>query len=130
VFDLFCNKEIEKGKAGEHSQAFDELDRLADKVLSGEAIVLTCWCDPLPCHGQSIKREVVDLALEKQQEQGSSVETQLAPASPEQIKLVTASSAIQALCQSEAFLKALDPHDYGTDEAIGIENGGCLMGIV
>ena len=90
-FDHHIAAEIQKGKAGIPSAALDEISRLADKVLAGKSIVLTCWCDPLPCHGHSVKREVVDRALEIQQEQsqiGASPvlgDQSLAPAFPEQV---------------------------------------------
>jgi len=34
----------------------DELERLCKKVKDGNDLVLMCWCFPLRCHGEIIKR--------------------------------------------------------------------------
>jgi len=35
---------------------YKELIRIAMKVKAGENIQLVCWCKPLDCHGDVIKR--------------------------------------------------------------------------
>lgn len=37
----------------------DEIEVLADRVISGERIVGMCWCSPRPCHGDFIVKEVL-----------------------------------------------------------------------
>jgi hypothetical protein len=39
-----------------HGEVFDELVRIASKVKNGETVQLVCWCKPLSCHGDVVKR--------------------------------------------------------------------------
>ena len=45
---------------GEHNPngAFKELLSIARSVKSGKQVILTCYCAPLACHGDVIKRAV------------------------------------------------------------------------
>lgn len=35
-----------------------EMVRIAALILAGHGVILMCWCKPLPCHGDIIKREI------------------------------------------------------------------------
>jgi len=43
----------------------DELERLCKKVKDGNELVLMCWCWPLRCHGDVIKRCIDWMILER-----------------------------------------------------------------
>lgn len=42
-----------------------ELRRLAGRVVRGEEVVLGCWCFPLPCHAEVVRRAVLWLVREE-----------------------------------------------------------------
>lgn len=69
AFRHWFDQEMEQGRQGKHSSAFKEVDRLAEKLLQGKRIVLTCFCPKhLPCHARDVlEPAIVDRALEKQQ---------------------------------------------------------------
>jgi len=46
----------------EKGAVYRELVRLAGLHRAGEKVVLVCWCSPLPCHGDVVKRAVEWLA--------------------------------------------------------------------
>lgn len=37
-------------------------EELAQRVCNGERIALRCWCAPLPCHAEIIRKKVYQLA--------------------------------------------------------------------
>lgn len=37
-------------------EVWQELVRIAQKVKAGETVQLVCWCKPLKCHGDVVKR--------------------------------------------------------------------------
>lgn len=37
---------------------YQEICRIAQCVLDGQDVILMCWCQPLPCHGQVIKEAI------------------------------------------------------------------------
>lgn len=48
------------------NQAFKaEVDRLVAKYQDEGALTLICWCDPLPCHGDVLKKAILKLADHK-----------------------------------------------------------------
>lgn len=69
AFRQWFGQEMQQGRKGNHSPAFKEVDRLAEKLLQGKRIVLTCFCPKhLPCHARDVlEPAIVDRALEKQQ---------------------------------------------------------------
>jgi hypothetical protein len=38
------------------AEVFEELVRIARQVKAGESVQLVCWCKPLKCHGDVVKR--------------------------------------------------------------------------
>ena len=46
-------------------KVFEELIELRDRYLLGEELILSCWCKPLPCHGDIVAAAVLWLAEEK-----------------------------------------------------------------
>lgn len=48
------------GKMQAHDpKVLAELDRIIERVKSGEPVQLGCWCSPLPCHGDVVKVAVL-----------------------------------------------------------------------
>lgn len=47
---------------GRKGSVYRELVRLAGLHKAGEQVVLVCWCSPLPCHGDVVKRALEWLA--------------------------------------------------------------------
>lgn len=41
---------------GKLNPAFETLEMIGNLVKKGELVILTCWCHPLPCHGDVIIR--------------------------------------------------------------------------
>lgn len=41
---------------------FDELQRLAQRAASGEALALACWCAPAPCHAEVVRDAILGYA--------------------------------------------------------------------
>jgi len=39
-----------------------EIEQLAERVRSGERIAVICWCTPLPCHGDHVRRAILNAA--------------------------------------------------------------------
>jgi len=39
-----------------------EIERLAERVRSGERIAVVCWCAPLPCHGDHVRKAILKAA--------------------------------------------------------------------
>lgn len=54
-----------------HGPMYQAIRAIADRVLAGEKICLACWCQPLPCHATSIKREVERLVEQDRAKHGS-----------------------------------------------------------
>ncbi|MCL1472048.1 SLOG family protein [Argonema antarcticum] len=69
AYKSWFDKELIKGRKGKKSVAYQEVDRIADKLLQGKPIVLTCFCPKnLPCHARDVLEEaIIDRALEKQE---------------------------------------------------------------
>lgn len=66
AYKSWFDKEMVKGKK---SVAYQEVDKIADKLLQGKPIVLTCFCPKsLPCHARDVlEPAIIDRALEKQE---------------------------------------------------------------
>lgn len=41
---------------GDKSEVYRELQAIAQRVKQGEKVELCCWCKPLSCHGDVVKR--------------------------------------------------------------------------
>jgi hypothetical protein len=50
-------KDLNKSRK-ENGIAWQEINKLADRVASGEKLALQCWCSPKPCHGDNIKSAI------------------------------------------------------------------------
>ena len=48
--------DIDRKKNG---KMWHEIEKVADRVASGEKIALQCWCSPKPCHADIIKSAVI-----------------------------------------------------------------------
>lgn len=54
----------EKIRSGDRN-VLDELARLSSIALKGE-LVLACWCAPLPCHGDVIKKTIEEVLSDEE----------------------------------------------------------------
>jgi hypothetical protein len=43
-----------------------ELHRIAKLVFDGNKVVLMCWCNPLPCHGDHYVKKIYQIVKEMQ----------------------------------------------------------------
>ncbi|MBD2772567.1 SLOG family protein [Iningainema tapete] len=71
AFRPWFEREMSKGRQGKASEVYQEVDRIADKLLQGQKVILTCFCaQGLPCHTRDVVQgAIIDRALEKQREQ-------------------------------------------------------------
>ena len=51
-------------KYNEGGKVRREIDRLVEKVINGEDVVLGCWCKPKKCHGD-VLRDLIDFLVSK-----------------------------------------------------------------
>lgn len=58
---------LEQIQAG-NQEVIDELDRLAAIAMSKSKLVLRCYCAPKPCHGDVIRKVLLEAIQEHQQE--------------------------------------------------------------
>lgn len=47
------------------SEVYQELVRIAKKVKAGDSVQLACWCKPLACHGDVVKKCIEWMIKEK-----------------------------------------------------------------
>jgi hypothetical protein len=59
-------------KRGSESPVFQEVDRIADKLLEGKKVILTCYCpDHLPCHARDVLQPAIAQRAQEKQQQSS-----------------------------------------------------------
>jgi hypothetical protein len=51
-------------------KAYEELMELVQQYKKGEVIILGCWCTPLKCHGEVIRRAIEFFAKDQKQKGG------------------------------------------------------------